>query len=612
MKTKRVSILFRCALLGAFLLALGSLAAKNGVAEHPLDAAYRNLTGSPVERGDSALILRRMSLHLRGTIPGIKEIEAFEGAASDSRDLTFAVEFLRSPEFANYWGSWLESLLRGQSAGWKNPQGAFYKYLAESLHENKPYDALVKEMLVSSGSADKNPAAYFYLRDGADPLQTAEYVGRLFYARRAACARCHDHPFEKNFTRRDYYGLAAFFSQQFARSDSWDPGHLGGTAVPWEVRENLPDADRKSLDQAWNEWNQENWNKWSEAERQAYRKKHELQYNTLFYQAKLGLRFPRTDDEPGGDLVKPRFLDGTTPRIRDGEDRRAVLAAWFADRKNDRFRKVLINRIWTRLMGWSFFTPLDDWNQETKIQAPELLGHLDSVFVQRGYRIKDLILYIVTSDAYQRAAPPPDSVDPGFAHFPAERMDADQLVNSLIRASQLQTIGDIYEQRRILPLDESGMQNVDLRGTGALKLPRAQKDFSSAAEVNRPADYNTFLAIFGAGPRRDIDDDEKEISIEQVLTLMNGRLTGRIVWDFAQNKNSYIYQEYQKSKNLESVFDLMYLSTLSRRMTKEEKAGLMKLTRNRYVTQMDDAQNAAAMNDLMWALLNSQEFIHVR
>jgi hypothetical protein len=602
----------RIAVLTALLLALGGLTAKNDQSEHPLDAVYRKAAGSAVQRGESALILRRMSLHLRGTIPGIKEIEAFEAADPESRDANFAVEFLRSPEFANYWGTWMESLLRGPTAGWKNPHGAFYRYLAASLHENKPYDALVREMLVSNGSAEKSPAAYFYLRDGADALQTAEYVGRLFYAKRVACARCHDHPFEKDFTRRDYYGLAAFFSQQFARSDSWDPNHLGGTAVPWEVRDNLPDADRKTLDQAWNEWNQENWNKWSEAERQAYRKKHELQYATLFYQSKLGLRFPRTDDEPGGDLVKPRFLDGTTPRIREGEDRRAVFAAWLTDKKNDRFRKVFINRVWTRLMGWSFFTPLDDWNADTKMQGAEILNHLDAVFVQRQGRIKDLVLYIVTSDAYQRAAPPAQSKE-SLVYFPAERMDADQLLNSLIRASQMQTVGDIWEQRRFIPVDDSGISNIDLRGTGPLKFPLSpQKDFSSAAEVNRPADYNTFLAIFGAGPRRDIEDDEKEISIEQVLTLMNGRLTGRIVWDYAQNKNSYIYQEYQKSKDLASVFELMYLTTLSRRMTAEEKAGLMKLTRNRYVTQMDDAQNAAAMNDLMWALLNSQEFIHVR
>lgn len=609
----RTSLFLRAGLLLCFAAAFGSLTARDST-EHPLDAVYRNILGGPVQRADSATILRRMSLHLRGVIPGIKEIEAFDGANPESRDTAFAVDFLKSPEFANYWGTWMESLLRGQSAGWKNPQGAFYRYLALSMHENKPYDVLVKEMLVSSGSADKNPAAYFYLRDGADPLQTAEYVGRLFYARRVACARCHDHPFEKDFTRRDYYGLAAFFSQQFARSDSWDPNHLGGAAVPWEVREHLPDADRQAMEQAWHEWNQENWNKWSEAERQAYRKKFELQFTTLFYQPKLGLRFPRTDDEPGGDLVKPRYPDGSAVRIREGEDRRAVLALWFADRKNDRFRKVLINRIWTRLMGWSFFTPLDDWNADTKITAPEVLNHLDSVFVQRGYRIKDLILYIVTSDAYQRAAPPPESQDQGMAYFPASRMDADQLVNSLVRASQMQTIGDIWEQRRFIPLDASGqLQNIDLTGTGALKSPvNPQKDFSSAAEVNRPAEYSTFLAIFGAGARRDIEDDEKEISIEQVLTLMNGRLTGRIVWDYAQNKNSYIYQEYQKSKSLESAFDLMYLSTLSRHMTKDEKSALMKLTRNRYVTQMDDAQNAAAMNDLIWALLNSQEFIHVR
>ncbi|MBL8022195.1 MAG: DUF1553 domain-containing protein [Leptospirales bacterium] len=617
MRTQRLIL----SLLGLFI-ALGSLASLVGreiqdvVSKHPLDTLYGKLLGRPVRQADSATVLRRMSLQLRGTIPGYKEIVAYEKADPEGRDLTFAVDYLRSPEFANYWGMYFDGLFRDQTNGWKIPFGAFYKYLSESLHENKPYDVLVRELILSTGSPDKNPAVYFYVRDGADPLQTAEYVGRLFYARRVGCARCHDHPFDEGFTRRDYYALGAFFSQQFIKWDSWNPNHLNGTAVPWEVRENLPDADRKSMEQAWHEWNQENWNKWTEDQRRAYQKQYEVAYGTVFYQPRLGLRFPRTDDEPGGDLVKPKFLDGTTPKIKEGEDRRAVFAAWLTDKKNDRFRKVMINRIWTRLMGWSFFTPLDDWNASTKIQGEEILNHLDQVFVEKQFRIKDLILYIVTSDAYQRQSPEPGAPDKDskIAYYQAPRMDADQLMNSLIRASQMQTIGDIWEQRRLIPIDDEGkLHDIDLKGIGKVKVPTSnQRDFSSSVEVQRPVNYDTFLAIFGSGPRRDISDDDNSLSIEQVLALMNGRLTGRIVWDFGSNKNSFIYQEYQRSKDMDAVMDLMYMSTLSRHILPEEKAELKKMTQNKYVTTVDDNQNVAIMNDLIWAMINSQEFLHVR
>ena len=607
----------RAGLILGLLCAIGVLANETANRKrHPLDLVYEKFAGTSIKTADPDTVLRRMSLHLRGTIPGTKEVLAYEKADPETRDLSFAVDFLRSPDFAGYWGSYFDSLFRGQTTAWKVPQAAFFKYIAESLHANKPYDVLVREMITSSGSPDKNPAVYFYVRDGADPLQVAEYVGRVFDARRVGCARCHDHPFDTGFTRRDYYALGAFFSQQYIKWDSWDPNHLGGKAVPWEVRENLPDNDRKEMDQAWNEWNQENWNKWSEADRTAYRKKYELTYGTVFSDLRLGLRFPKTDDEPGGDLVKPKFPDGTKPKIKEGEDRRVVFANWLTDRKNDRFRKILINRIWTRLMGWSFFTPLDDWNKRTTIQGEEILNHLDQVFVERGYRIKDLVLYIVTSDAYQRQAPDPGIADKTsrIKYYQAERLDADQLMNALIRSSQMQTIGDIWEQRNMIPVgDDQKMEDYDLVGVGALKTPQsAQRDFSSASEVNRPVQYETFLAIFGSGPRRDVADDEKRVSIEQVLAMMNGRLTGRIVWDFGSNKNSFIYQEYQKSHDMDRVFDLMYLSVLSRHPSAEELADLKKMTQNKYVTQVDDNQNTAIMNDLIWAMINSQEFLHVR
>jgi uncharacterized protein YejL (UPF0352 family) len=63
---------------------------------------------------------------------------------------------------------------------------------------------------------------------------------------------------------------------------------------------------------------------------------------------------------------------------------------------------------------------------------------------------------------------------------------------------------------------------------------------------------------------------------------------------------------------MDRVFDLMYLSVLSRHPSAEELADLKKMTQNKYVTQVDDNQNTAIMNDLIWAMINSQEFLHVR
>lgn len=361
-------------------------------AVHPLDQLYSKVS-SNYTKADRRTSFRRLSLHLRGVIPSVNEWKELEKSNEGSLE-AFAVSFLKQPEFAEYWGTKLGAMLRDKSKGRKIPTGTFFQYLANSLHENKPYDQLVTEMLISTGSVKESPATLFYIRDGADPLQTAEYVGRLFYAKRVACARCHDHPYISDFTRRDYYALAAFFSQQYFRDGSWEANRYGKSQVyvPRELEIHLPMEEQKNLQDKNNEWNRDNWNKWTEEQRKEYQKKHELEFATLYFEPKLGLRFPHTDDAPGGDLVRPKFLDGKEAKLKVGEDRRKVFATWLTDKSNDRFRKVIINRVWTELMGWSFFTPLDDWNEDTVVQGEEILNHLDSYFLANKLKLKDFVL----------------------------------------------------------------------------------------------------------------------------------------------------------------------------------------------------------------------------
>ncbi|WP_246047411.1 DUF1553 domain-containing protein [Leptospira ognonensis] len=578
--------------------------------EHPLDKLYKKISPN-IKVADDSVVLRRLALHLKGTIPSPGELLDFEKENQETRVTHYTVNYLRDPSFAEYWGIKFSSMLRDKTKGRKILTGAFFKYLAESLHMNKGYDVLVTEMINSKGNLIENPATGFYLRDNGDPLQVAEYVGRLFYAKRVGCARCHDHPYISNYTRRDYYGLAAFFSQQYVRDGSWDPEKFKGkdvAYVPRELEEHLPTAEMKSLQDKNGEWNRENWNQWSDADRKAYQKKFELAHATVYIQPKLGLRFPHTDDAPGGDLVRPKFLDGVEAKLKPGDDRRKVFSDWLTDKKNDRFRKVIINRVWTSLMGWSFFTPLDDWNEDTEVTGKAILDHLDNVFLKQNFRIKDLILYIVTSNAYARSYPKSKDKDvqDKIRYFTSQRLDADQLLNSMIKASNSLSLGSVNE-RKVIPFDHSGnLNHVDLVGIGNIRIPKEQaKDITSAAEIEHPAPYSSFLSVFGTGNRVDISDDFSEITIEQVLTLMNGRVSSKLTWEFGGN-DSLPKRKFEETKSMSKTIDYVYFSLLGRHINPTESDKIFKK-----LIKSEQVYDRELIQDLCWAILNSQEFLHV-
>jgi len=326
----------------------------------------------------------------------------------------------------------------------------------------------------------------------------------------------------------------------------------------------------------------------------------------LYFEPKLGLRFPHTDDAPGGDLVRPKFLDGKEAILKPGEDRRKVFASWLTDKSNDRFRKVIINRVWTELMGWSFFTPLDDWNEDTVVQGEEILNHLDGYFLANKLKLKELVLYIVTSNAYMRSVISQSGKDDPIQFFTPKRLDSDQLLNSLIRVSDLQKVGNIRERNLSFFTNLMGQKPYDLTGVGTIRIPLDNpKEIANAVEVERPAPYHSILAVFGSGQRVDISDDISELTIEQMLTLMNGRVVGKLVWDFGNNQ-SLVKAEFDQSKSMNLVIQNLYFRLLGRFPTKGEIEKIKS-----YQTKPDTVFDKDLLQDLFWALLNSQEFQHI-
>lgn len=573
--------------------------------EHPLDKIY-NRSVARVKRADDLRLFRRLSLQLRGNIPSPAETVAFLADKRPNKLTIYAAEFLRSPEFAEYWGNWLGSVLRERTKERDHVYGAFNAYLADALNRNKSYTQIVSEMLTATGNQKENPAASFYLRDMADPVEVAEYAGRVFYGQKVTCARCHNHPYDAAFTQKRYHAFAAFFSQTYAvnRVD-FPPAEVGSVVPPQNTWDRFSAEDRRLTQKLVQKWRKEYMQKLSPEQKKAHREKNKLEFARLEYDARFGLRMPEGAGE-GDALVEPVFLDGSRPVLKPGDDRRKALVAWLTADKNPRFRRVFLNRVWSRLTGQRFFYPFDDWRADTRIAREPLLAHLDQEFLRQKTDIKALILHMVSSDAWARESAPEATADES-RYFVPVRLDADQLFNSLLTATRISSVKNISERS----VSDLRADFTNLKGN---KPPRApvekNRDYSAACEIERPAPRNSFLAVFGAGDRTDIEDDDAAPTLEQVLVLLNGQLTRNLVRETAK-EGSYFEKQYDESRGNRSVAEAAFIAVLNRPLAEDEWQKISDLTEPKYLKgKRKYSKDFTA--DLVWSLINSQEFIHVR
>ena len=88
---------------------------------------------------------------------------------------------------------------------------AVYRWIWNSLSNNKPYDQFVREIIAASGQWTESPGVVWF-REVDQVTEQVEDTAQLFLGLRIQCARCHHHPFEK-WSQNDYYGFSAFFSR---------------------------------------------------------------------------------------------------------------------------------------------------------------------------------------------------------------------------------------------------------------------------------------------------------------------------------------------------------------------------------------------------------------
>ncbi len=321
-----------------------------------------------------AEFLRRASLDLNGMTATRSEAKTFLDDPAPDKRQKLIEKLLASPRSARHLANTFDVALMERRADAHVPSPEWQKYLYESFLAAKPYDQLVREIIVADGvDPATRPAAKFFLDRTAEPNLVTRDIGRLFFGRDLQCAQCHDSPLVNDFLQSDYYGVQAFVVRTVMFNDAAAKKQFLGENADGDV---------------------------------AF---------TSVFTKESGVSAPRV---PAGTFVEDPLLPiGEEYNVRPTDktrpvpkySRRAKLAEAITTTNNAQFNRNIANRVWAMMLGRGIVHPLDLHHSDNTPTHPELLDLLTAEIVAAKYDVKTLLREIALTQTYQRSGElPPD------------------------------------------------------------------------------------------------------------------------------------------------------------------------------------------------------------
>jgi hypothetical protein len=503
---------------------------------------------SPAEEGEWC---RRVYLDVLGRIPTVDELKEFLANKSPYKREELVDAMLGDDryveDFARHWTTVWTNLLIGRTGGTDQnsmiSRPGMQKFLRDSFARRKPYDKMVFELVTATGTTapptPEAPAPNFngavnFLIDKVNDENAAQATAatsRIFLGLQIQCTQCHNHPFN-DWKQQKYWEMNAFFRQTRALRNS---AATGGPLGPELVDQDFA-GESGNPEQA-----------------------------DLFYELRNGIlkvAFPVFVD--GQVVQKSGYLNQVNRRKELG--RLVVESPYLA--------QAMANRMWAHFLGYGFTKPIDDLGPHKPPTHPQLLNYLADEFRASDYDMRQLIKWIVLSRPYSLSSKPNSSNakddpllgdPPKFSRFYLSQMEAEELYESLLVATQADRLGGSYEER----------------------------------EQTKNQWLQQFSRTFGT----DEGDESTSFNgtIPQVLMMFNGDLIRQVTSESRQSLIDVVVND-SKLSNREKV-DYLFLAGLARKATNDEWT-----LANRLVAARQGNPNEA-LKDLWWVILNSNEFI---
>lgn len=280
---------------------------------------------------------------------------------------------------------------------------------------------------------------------------------------------------------------------------------------------------------------------------------------------------PRT-----GQLQPPRYLGGAEPPIAPNTDRRAVYAQWLTSAENPFFARSMANRIWSYFFHRGIIDPVDDLRTTNPPINPALLDALTTDFIEHRFDIRHLMRTIVSSQTYQRSSVTNETNahdDANFSHFIPRRLPAETLLDSLAQAT------GVAENFAGAPA-----------GFTAAQLPDGDVQ-------------SDFLNLFGKPQRMEACECERDdgSNMLQALHFINGPT----ILTKLTNAGGRVASLVKQQPDNRVLVEQLYLWSVVRPPEAKEMETALEF----FKTKPEQRDQAA--QDLMWALLNSRDFLLV-
>lgn len=274
----------------------------------------------------------------------------------------------------------------------------------------------------------------------------------------------------------------------------------------------------------------------------------------------------------------PVFVDGTaigTSGYLEDVNRRDELARLIV--RSEQLPRTIVNRLWAHFLGHGFTDPVDDMGPHNPPVCPELFDHLSTELAENSFDLKQLMQWIMLSEPYglssqarqgNLADDPSSGQPPRFSRFYLRQMTPEQLYESLVLVGRGETPPDPErtEQRE-------------------RQRERWLRQFTLVLGTDEGDDATTFNG-----------------TITQTLMMFNGELMKQAT---RLTEGGYLAGLVSDRRRPADIVGEMFQVALARSPTRQELQGIQ-----RVLAGSSPAEQV--LQDLWWALLNSNEFILIR